>query len=334
LGHYAGEVNYNVAGWIQKNIDPITDDSRLVCGEDSKNNILRGLYKADAEEINDTRKSGKAKNIKPKTIGSEYKKELQLLLDKLETTDPHFIRCIKPNEDQKPGILQNDSILHQLRCNGVLEGIRISRRGYPGRKLFKDFLTRYSLLCGKEELSQLSNDKQRCELIIKKVGLSSPEEYQMGLTKVFFKAGKESEVEKKREAKISTIIVRIQAAARGYLAQMNYKALEDRSNAIIMIQNNFRSYQKLSQWPWWTVISKSRPLIELWKEQEEKERLQKAINDLKKQIEDENEKKKKIETEKNDANNQIVKLKVDLDTNKQKTDSLEDQINDLKKKIG
>jgi len=99
---------------------------------------------------------------------------------------------------------------------------------------------------------------------------------------------------------------------------MNYKALEDRSNAIIMIQNNFRSYQKLSQWPWWTVISKSRPLIELWKEQEEKERLQKAINDLKKQIEDENEKKKKIETEKNDANNQIVKLKVDLDTNKQK----------------
>jgi len=169
-----------------KNIDPITDDSRLVCGEDSKNNILRGLYKADAEEINDTRKSGKAKNIKPKTIGSEYKKELEVLINKLEETDPHFIRCIKPNEEQKPGILQNDSILHQLRCNGVLEGIRISRRGYPGRKLFKDFLTRYSLLCGKEELSQLSNDKQRCELIIKKVGLSSPEEYQMGLTKVFF----------------------------------------------------------------------------------------------------------------------------------------------------
>jgi len=104
----------------------------------------------------------------------------------------------------------------------------------------------------------------------------------MGLTKVFFKAGIESKVEKKREEKISTIIVRIQAASRGYLAQQQYKLLEERSNAIIMIQNNFRSYQKLSQWPWWTVISKSRPLIELWKEQEEKQRLQDAINDLKK----------------------------------------------------
>jgi len=186
---------------FKKNIDPITDDSRLVCAEDSKNNILKALYQKDAEEINDIRKSGKTKNIKPKTIGSDYKKELQVLIDKLETTDPHFIRCIKPNEDQKPGILQNESILHQLRCNGVLEGIRISRRGYPGRKLFKDFLTRYSLLCGKEELSQLSSDKQRCELIVKNCGLGSPQDYQIGLTKVFFKAGKESIVEKKKRRK-------------------------------------------------------------------------------------------------------------------------------------
>jgi len=146
LGHYAGEVNYNVAGWIQKNIDPITDDSRLVCGEESKSKILTSLYAPDALEINDIRKNSKTKSNKPKTIGSDYKRELQILLDKLEQTDPHFIRCIKPNEDQKPGILQNDSILHQLRCNGVLEGIRISRRGYPGRKIFKDFFNKIFII--------------------------------------------------------------------------------------------------------------------------------------------------------------------------------------------
>jgi len=116
----------------------------------------------------------------------------------------------------------------------------------------------------------------------KKCDLKTPDDYQLGLSKVFFKSGKEAIVEKRREEKISTIIVRIQAAARGYLAQLNYKILEDRYNAIVMIQNNYRSFQKLSSWPWWTVISKSRPLIELWKEQEEKQRLQDAINDLKK----------------------------------------------------
>jgi len=79
-------------------------------------------------------------------------------------------------------------------------------------------------------------------------------------------------LKKKEKKKISTIIVRIQAASRGYLAQQQYKALEERSNAIIMIQNNFRSYQKLSQWPWWTVISKARPLIEIWKQEEEKKK--------------------------------------------------------------
>jgi len=168
---------------------------------------------------------------------------------------------------------------------------------------------------------------------VKNCGLGSPQDYQIGLTKVFFKAGKESIVEKKREEKISTIIVRIQAAAKGFLAQMQYKELEERSNAILMIQNNFRSYQKLSQWAWWTVISKSRPLIELWKEQEEKQRLQDAINDLKKQIEAENDKKKKLEEEKDTANNQITKLKVDLGTNKDKSNQLEDQINELKKKL-
>jgi myosin heavy chain 9/10/11/14 len=276
LGHYAGEVHYNVTGWIQKNIDPITDDSRLVLGEESKNKILSKLYQEDVKEINSIRESGK-KQLKPKTIGNEYKKELDVLIKKLEETDPHFIRCIKPNEEQKPGILQNDSILHQLRCNGVLEGIRISRRGYPGRKLFNDFITRYSLLVGKEELSQQSTLKAKCELIIKKVGLQNPDDYQIGVSKVFFKAGKEAAVEKKREEKISTIIVRIQAAARGYLAQQNYKNLEDRYNAIVMIQNNYRSFQKLSTWPWWNVISKARPLIELWKEQEEKQRLQDSI---------------------------------------------------------
>ena len=78
-----------------------------------------------------------------KTLSSQHKEQLGKLMHQLHTTSPHFVRCIIPNEIKTPGILDAALVLHQLRCNGVMEGIRICRMGFPSRMMYAEFKQRY-----------------------------------------------------------------------------------------------------------------------------------------------------------------------------------------------
>ncbi|XP_023698190.2 myosin-7-like [Paramormyrops kingsleyae] len=82
---------------------------------------------------------GKKKGSSFQTVSALHRENLNKLMTNLRSTHPHFVRCIIPNETKTPGAMENPLVMHQLRCNGVLEGIRICRKGFPNRILYGDF---------------------------------------------------------------------------------------------------------------------------------------------------------------------------------------------------
>merc|ERR1712061_370545 len=99
------------------------------------------------------KKKGKGKDAGPKTfktVSSYFRAQLDALLTTLNSTDPHFVRCIIPNNHKTPGLLDSALVMHQLTCNGVLEGIRICRRGFPNRTVYYDFRYRFIIIKPKE----------------------------------------------------------------------------------------------------------------------------------------------------------------------------------------
>lgn len=120
--------------------------------------------------------------------GQLYKEQLAKLMATLRNTNPNFVRCIIPNHEKKAGKLDPHLVLDQLRCNGVLEGIRICRQGFPNRVVFQEFRQRYEILTPNSIPKGFMDGKQACVLMIKALELDS-NLYRIGQSKVFFRAG-------------------------------------------------------------------------------------------------------------------------------------------------
>ncbi|ELK31854.1 Myosin-4 [Myotis davidii] len=148
LVHYAGTVDYNIAGWLDKNKDPLNE---TVVGLYQKSSMktLASLFSTYAGTEADTgaKKGAKKKGSSFQTVSALFRENLNKLMTNLRSTHPHFVRCIIPNETKTPGAMEHELVLHQLRCNGVLEGIRICRKGFPSRILYGDFKQRPVSLC-------------------------------------------------------------------------------------------------------------------------------------------------------------------------------------------
>merc|ERR1711981_1131107 len=138
--HYAGTVSYNVTGWLEKNKDPVNDTvvDVLKRGSCPLMHILWADHPGQSAPPEDPKE--KKKKGGGKTVSSVYLVQLGELMTTLHNTEPHFIRCIVPNTHKKPLETETPLIMHQLTCNGVLEGIRICMRGFPNRILYPDFL--------------------------------------------------------------------------------------------------------------------------------------------------------------------------------------------------
>uniref|UniRef100_A0A9J7ZQH7 Myosin motor domain-containing protein n=1 Tax=Cyprinus carpio carpio TaxID=630221 RepID=A0A9J7ZQH7_CYPCA len=133
LVHYAGTVDYNIVGWLDKNKDPL-NDSVVQLYQKSSLKVLAFLYATHgAEAEGGGGKKGKKKGGSFQTVSALFRENLGKLMTNLRSTHPHFVRCLIPNESKTPGLMENFLVIHQLRCNGVLEGIRICRKGFPSR---------------------------------------------------------------------------------------------------------------------------------------------------------------------------------------------------------
>ncbi|MEE6524892.1 hypothetical protein FKM82_024593, partial [Ascaphus truei] len=153
---------------------------------------------------------------------------LNKLMSNLRSTHPHFVRCLIPNETKTPGDMDHHLVLHQLRCNGVLEGIRICRKGFPNRIAYADFKQRYRILNASAiPDGQFIDSKKACEKLLGTIDIDHTQ-YKFGHTKVFFKAGLLGTLEEMRDDRLALLIKRTQAVCRGYLMRVEFQKMMER----------------------------------------------------------------------------------------------------------
>merc|ERR1719438_375328 len=260
--HYAGTVSYNVTGWLEKNKDPVNDTVVDVLKR-GENALMVHLWRehpgqsAPPEEAGDKKK--KKKGGGAKTVSSVYLVQLGELMTTLHSTEPHFIRCIVPNTHKQPLVVETELIMHQLTCNGVLEGIRVCMLGFPNRMLYPDFKMRYAIL-GAAEIASSSDNKVAVRALMEKIAFPA-EKYQLGHTKVFFRAGALAGLEEVRDGTVLRLVRWMQGQAYGYIRRKVYNTKNDQRELMKVIQRNFRKFQSMREWGWFIIIQKTRPLI-------------------------------------------------------------------------
>merc|ERR1711997_1113745 len=194
-----------------------------------------------------------------KTVASVYLVQLAELMGTLNTTEPHFIRCIVPNTHKKPLETETPLIMHQLTCNGVLEGIRVCMLGFPNRMLYRDYKARYMVL-GAEILATAANDKEGVVGLMNKINFEA-EKYRCGHTMVFFRAGALAALEEARDGIVLKLVRWMQGEVYGRIKRAEFQKKSDQRELMKVIQRNFRKYMELRTWGWFIIIQKTRPLI-------------------------------------------------------------------------
>ncbi|KAJ2741571.1 class II myosin, partial [Coemansia sp. BCRC 34301] len=237
--HYASQVEYSTEGWLEKNKDPLNENVTRLLGNSSEPFVAQ-LYAdyADSDSGSDATLGGSssssggasrsrvATTLKRgafRTVGQRHKDQLNMLMAQLHSTQPHFVRCILPNSEKRAGKIDTPLVLDQLRCNGVLEGIRITRQGFPNRVAFPEFRQRYEILAPNTIPRQVFVDSKQAASLLLEAFKMDKEKYRLGHTKVFFRAGVLAELEEIRDIELSKIITQFQAVARGALSRSRFR---------------------------------------------------------------------------------------------------------------
>ncbi|KAJ9565601.1 LOW QUALITY PROTEIN: hypothetical protein OSB04_001567 [Centaurea solstitialis] len=246
INHYAGDVTYQADHFLDKNKDYVVAEHQALLN-DSSCPFVANLFPPLEETSKQSKFSSIGTRFKASRISAKVAKtlnfilywtpklqqQLQSLMETLSTTEPHYIRCVKPNTVLKPGIFENDNVLNQLRCGGVLEAIRISCAGYPTKRSFDEFLERFGMLA--PDVLDGSDEKSACVAICDRFGLKG---YQIGKSKVFLRAGQMAELDARRTEVLATAARRIQRQIRTYLTRKEFIILR---RATITMQKHWRA---------------------------------------------------------------------------------------------
>jgi myosin heavy subunit len=319
LHHYAGSVGYSVAGWLEKNKDPINEHTAQLFSK-ATTPLVAYLF-----QDYDPDKAGKRKGSAFQTVSFRHKESLKNLMDTLMATSPHFVRCIIPNENKAPGEMDGQLVLHQLRCNGVLEGIRICRKGFPSRMLFADFKQRYQILAASAIPAGFIDGKVACEKLMEALQMDE-NEFRIGITKVFFRAGIIGELEEMRDERLSKIIAQFQAYCKGHLARIEFKKMKDRVVGLAVLQRNIRKFFAIRNWPWWKLYLLVQPMLSVARAEDEMAEKEAA---LKEAMENAEANAKKLgDLEESAASLQVEKerLFADLKAESERLSEVEDQL--------
>ncbi|KAA0157294.1 hypothetical protein FNF29_00646 [Cafeteria roenbergensis] len=254
IRHYAGEVVYTADGFCDKNKDSIpAEAAELVAA--STFAVTASFFEPTPEEAKAAEEEAAAAAKSQgrgrrrgggmsKTVSTQFRSQLQSLMTVVRATSPHYIRCIKPNSKAVPKVMERLSLVQQLRCNGVLEAVRVSRLGYPVRLPHDAFLARYACLlpraqaaAGKPPPPQ-SQPAERGIWLLSNLGALEDGSFQVGKTKIFFRKGCYDAIEKQRTSVLRSAAVRLQAAARRFVYRSRFLAARE---AAVVLQCAVRS---------------------------------------------------------------------------------------------
>merc|ERR1711970_1072375 len=278
ISHYAGIVSYNVTNWLEKNKDPVNDTVVEIMKSASTCKLLVYLWldhpgqptTSPKEEGKKEKKSG------GKTVSSVYLVSLMELMATLYSCEPHFVRCIVPNTHKKPLEVEPPLIMHQLTCNGVLEGIRICMRGFPNRMMYPDYKLRYAIL-GAAEIASSSDNKTAVYAVMDKIEFDR-ERYRLGHTLVFFRAGALAKLEEARDEIVMKLVRYLQGQAYQIIRFKTYAKRRDQRELLVVCQRQFRKFLQMRDWGWFVIIQKTRPLIGMPNPEEELRLLEEKAN--------------------------------------------------------
>ncbi|XP_071658649.1 unconventional myosin-Vb-like isoform X2 [Patagioenas fasciata] len=241
--HFADKVEYQSEGFLEKNRDTVYEEQINIL-KASKYQMVADLFQDEKDAASTTSMAkGTAKisvrSARPaiktankehkKTVGHQFRNSLHLLMETLNATTPHYVRCIKPNDEKLPFKFDPKRAVQQLRACGVLETIRISAAGFPSR---------YRVLMKKRDLSK-HDKKQICQTLLEDL-IQDPDKFQFGRTKIFFRAGQVAYLEKLRADKFRAATIMIQKTVRGWLQRLKYKRLR---RAAVVIQRYARGHR-------------------------------------------------------------------------------------------
>ncbi|XP_040120408.1 unconventional myosin-Vb isoform X1 [Oryx dammah] len=246
--HFADKVEYLSDGFLEKNRDTVYEEQINIL-KASKFPLVADLFHDDKDSAPATTASSKI-NIRPsrrpmkasnkehkKTVGYQFRSSLHLLMETLNATTPHYVRCIKPNDEKLPFHFNSKRAVQQLRACGVLETIRISAAGYPSRWSYHDFFNRYRVLVKKRDLAS-ADKKAICRSVLESL-IKDPDKFQFGRTKIFFRAGQVAYLEKLRADKFRAATIMIQKTVRGWLQKGKYRRLK---GAALTLQRHCRGH--------------------------------------------------------------------------------------------
>jgi len=239
IHHYAGDVPYDVTGFLEKNKDALSSDL-VGIGKTSSVPFIAELF-TDYEasiakpEVTAAQKDSSRRatsQMKGHTIASQFKKQLSDLVTTLNSTDLYFVRCMKTNEERVGGLFDCELMLRQLQYSGLLEVCRIRQEGYPYRFDFQGFFCMY----GKLNLSSTTGPLLAGDLEAK--GLFQSDDYCIGKTKIFFKYEAGKQLEKLRGEFINDTASCCQSWVKGFLARRRFKRFLTAVKAIQSSNNN------------------------------------------------------------------------------------------------
>ncbi|XP_052399957.1 unconventional myosin-Vc [Carassius gibelio] len=247
IQHFADKVEYQCKGFLEKNRDTLYEELVDIM-RTSQNALLADFFKE--EETNSSHKNIKVSPAQPRvkasnkqlrtTVGDKFRSSLYLLMETLNATTPHYVRCIKPNEEKLAFEYDSKRVVQQLRACGVLETIRISAQSYPSRWTYIEFYSRYSILMSQAEL-KLGEKKQTCKTVLQRL-IPDTNQYKFGRSKIFFRAGQVAYLEKLRLDHLRAACVTIQKHVRGWRQRRRFLHMRQ---AAITIQQYVRGKKQI-----------------------------------------------------------------------------------------
>ncbi|XP_056330359.1 myosin Ic, paralog b isoform X2 [Danio aesculapii] len=214
LIHYAGEVNYNVKGFLDKNNDLLFRNLKQVMCM-SENKILNQCF--DREELSDKKR--------PETAATQFKNSLAKLMEILMSKEPSYVRCIKPNDAKQAGRFDEVLIRHQVKYLGLMENLRVRRAGFAYRRRYETFLQRYKSLCPDTWPNWDGRQVDGVSTLVKHLGYK-PEEYKLGRTKIFIRFPKTLfATEDALEVRKHSLATQLQSSWKGYSQKTKYQKM-------------------------------------------------------------------------------------------------------------